>query len=80
MQVFAGDTLVLIAFENLRVDAFGIPTPAIVPFEVTGTFTTGMYDYDTKNVYTPRGCLGSWRQTGYRESRYNSTIQIRPKG
>lgn len=53
MQVFAGDTLVLIAFENLRVDAFGIPTPAIVPFEVTGTFTTGMYDYDTKNVYTP---------------------------
>jgi lipoprotein-releasing system permease protein len=53
MQIFAGDTLVIIAFENLRVDAFGIPTPAIVPFEVTGTFTTGMYDYDMKNVYTP---------------------------
>lgn len=53
MQLFAGDTLVIIAFENLRMDAFGIPTPAIVPFEVTGTFTTGMYDYDTRNVYTP---------------------------
>jgi lipoprotein-releasing system permease protein len=53
MQVFDGDTLTVIAFENLRMDFMGNPIPSIVAFEVTGTFTTGMYDYDTKNVYTP---------------------------
>jgi lipoprotein-releasing system permease protein len=52
MQVFDGDTLTVIAFENLRMDFMGNPIPSIVAFEVTGTFTTGMYDYDTRNVYT----------------------------
>jgi lipoprotein-releasing system permease protein len=27
-------------------------TPTLREFEVTGTFTTGMYDYDTRNIYT----------------------------
>ena len=31
---------------------FGGLTPTIREFEVTGTFTTGMYDYDTRNIYT----------------------------
>ncbi|HIF05924.1 MAG TPA: ABC transporter permease [Gemmatimonadetes bacterium] len=31
----------------------GIPTPTLRNFEVTGTFTTGMYDYDIKNIYVP---------------------------
>ena len=52
MQVFPGDTLVLASMENLKPDVFGGLTPTLRQFEVTGTFTTGMYDYDTKNVYT----------------------------
>ncbi|MEX2466537.1 MAG: ABC transporter permease [Gemmatimonadota bacterium] len=52
MQVFEGDRMVLVALENLRQDVFGGLTPTIREFEVTGTFTTGMYDYDTRNIYT----------------------------
>jgi len=52
MQVFEGDRLVLVALENLRQDVFGGLTPALREFEVTGTFTTGMYDYDLRNIYT----------------------------
>ena len=52
MQVFEGDRLVLVALENLRQDVFGGLTPTLREFEVTGTFTTGMYDYDTRNIYT----------------------------
>ncbi|MDH5590532.1 MAG: ABC transporter permease, partial [Gemmatimonadota bacterium] len=52
MQVFVGDTLVVLALENLRRDVFGGMTPAMRQFEVTGTFTTGMYQYDTNNAYT----------------------------
>ena len=53
MQAFIGDTLTLIAFENLSVDPMGMPSPSIRLYEVTGTFTTGMYDYDIKNIYVP---------------------------
>ena len=53
MQVLNGDTLVLVALESLTVDLMGIPTPSIRQYEVTGTFTTGMYDYDIKNIYVP---------------------------
>ena len=52
MQVFEGDRLVLVALENLRQDVFGGLTPTLREFEVTGTFTTGMWDYDTRNIYT----------------------------
>jgi lipoprotein-releasing system permease protein len=52
MQLFEGDTLVLISLENLRRDGLGMFTPTLRQFEVTGTFTTGMYDYDLQNVYT----------------------------
>jgi lipoprotein-releasing system permease protein len=52
MNVFTGDTVVLATVENLELDLFGQIVPTLRPFEVTGTFTTGMYDYDTKNAYT----------------------------
>jgi len=42
MQLFEGDTVVVIAFENLRQDILGGLTPALRNFEVTGTFSTGM--------------------------------------
>ena len=53
MQVLNGDTLTLIAFENLTVDVMGMPSPSMRQYEVTGMFTTGMYDYDVKNIYVP---------------------------
>ena len=53
MRVFSGDTLTLIAFENLTVDVMGMPSPSMRQYEVAGTFTTGMYDYDIKNIYVP---------------------------
>ena len=52
LQVFKGDTVLLVSMENLRPDLFGGLTPTLRQFEVTGTFTTGMYDYDSKNLYT----------------------------
>jgi lipoprotein-releasing system permease protein len=52
MQVFRGDTLVVMSMENMRPDMFTGMTPTVRQFEVTGTFTTGMYDYDTRNLYT----------------------------
>lgn len=52
LQVFSGDTLIVVSMEHLRPDMLGGLTPTLRMFEVTGTFTTGMYDYDTKNLYT----------------------------
>jgi lipoprotein-releasing system permease protein len=51
-QLFTGDTLLVVSMENLRPDMFGGLTPTIRQFQVTGTFTTGMYEYDQKNLYT----------------------------
>ncbi len=53
MQIFPGDTLRVISLENLRTDPFGGLSPAIRMFQVTGTFTTGMYEYDSRNLYAP---------------------------
>lgn len=52
MQAFPGDTLTIAAMENLSVNIMGMPAPALRAFEVTGTFETGMYEYDLGNVYT----------------------------
>jgi lipoprotein-releasing system permease protein len=52
MQVFVGDTLLLASFENLSFSPLGGLSPTLRQFEVSGTFTTGMYEYDTKNLYT----------------------------
>jgi lipoprotein-releasing system permease protein len=51
-QLFTGDTLLVVSMENLRPDMFGGLSPTLRQFEVTGTFTTGMYEYDSKNLYT----------------------------
>ena len=52
MQIFEGDTLLVVSFENLKMDILGGLNPTMRQFEVTGVFTTGMYDYDMQNVYT----------------------------
>jgi lipoprotein-releasing system permease protein len=51
MLVFPGDTLLVVSMENIRRDPFGGFTPAMRQFEVTGTFSTGLYDYDLANLY-----------------------------
>jgi lipoprotein-releasing system permease protein len=53
MLLFPGDTVLLVSLENVRTDAFGGYNPAIRRFEVTGTFSTGMYDFDIRNIYAP---------------------------
>ncbi|HEX6693279.1 MAG TPA: ABC transporter permease [Longimicrobiales bacterium] len=51
MRLFTGDTVVIATFENLEPTAFGGISPNMESFEVTGTFETGMYEYDRMNVY-----------------------------
>jgi lipoprotein-releasing system permease protein len=51
MFLFPGDTLLLLSIENIRRDPFGGFTPAMRQFEVTATFSTGLYDYDIGNLY-----------------------------
>jgi lipoprotein-releasing system permease protein len=55
MLIFPGDTLLVASFENVRRDPFGGFTPAMREFEVTGTFSTGLYDYDISNLYARLG-------------------------
>lgn len=52
MSVFPGDTMIVMSMENLKPDMFGSFQPTLRQFEVTGTFTTGMYEYDLTNIYT----------------------------
>jgi lipoprotein-releasing system permease protein len=51
MGVNAGDTVVIAGFENVNLNALGVPEPPMAEFEVTGIFETGMYEYDTRNLY-----------------------------
>lgn len=51
-SVLPGDTLVVVSFQNSRVSPVGGLMPSMRQFEVTGTFRTGMYEYDNKFLYT----------------------------
>jgi lipoprotein-releasing system permease protein len=51
-SVLPGDTLVVISFQNAKVSRVGGLMPTMRQFEVTGTFRTGMYEYDNKFMYT----------------------------
>jgi lipoprotein-releasing system permease protein len=54
MGVYVGDNIRLYALEGIdAIDPMGNPSPSVREFEVTGTFTTGMYEYDIKNMYAP---------------------------
>jgi lipoprotein-releasing system permease protein len=62
MGVLPGDSVLVFSLENIGLDPMGSLRPAVREFEVTGTFTTGMYDYDMNNMYAPlewvQGLLG----------------------
>jgi lipoprotein-releasing system permease protein len=51
-SVLPGDTLTVVSFQNARVSPVGGLMPTLRKFEVTGTFRTGMYEYDNKFMYT----------------------------
>jgi len=50
LGVGPGDVVTLISGENIHDTPTGI-MPSIRQFEVTGVFSTGMYEYDTQNLY-----------------------------
>ena len=52
-RIFAypGDTLVIFGLENMQLSSTGSFAPSLAQFEVTGSFTTGMYDTDAQSVY-----------------------------
>ena len=51
LQVLEGDTLRIMSLEEMGEGPQGELYPSIRQFHVTGTFTTGMYDYDIGNMY-----------------------------
>jgi len=51
MNLFAGDTVTLVVLENPQVGPFGELTTPMFEYEVSSTFSTGMYDYDLRNGY-----------------------------
>lgn len=57
MLIFPGDTLLVISMENIRQGPMGGFFPVSRQFEVTGTFNTGLYDYDIGNLYAPLGAV-----------------------
>ena len=50
LSVLPGDIITVGSFENLHETPTGI-MPAIRKYEVTGIFTTGMFEYDSQNMY-----------------------------
>src|SRR5690606_15003335 len=46
-----GDTLLVASLENIKRSGSGEIVPVYRQFEVTGTFSTGMYEYDQQNLY-----------------------------
>lgn len=50
LGVLTGDVVTLISGENIHETPTGI-MPSIRQFEITGVFSTGMYEYDSQNLY-----------------------------
>ncbi len=53
LGLLPGDTVLVAALESVKRDPTGNYMPRLRPFEVTGLFSTGMYEYDTQNMYVP---------------------------
>ncbi len=51
LGVLPGDEVPVASLENIRTDPMGMPQLKSMIFEVTGTFETGMYEYDNQNLY-----------------------------
>ena len=51
LGVLPGDRLQMISLENIQRGPLGDIVPRVRVYEVTGIFTTGMYEYDAQNLY-----------------------------
>jgi len=51
MNIFVGDTVTLMSLENFNFGPFGEVTSVMQQWEVSGIFSTGMYDYDMRYGY-----------------------------
>ena len=51
VNVATGDILKVVSLENLKTGPTGELVPVILEFEVTGTFRTGMFEYDSEFMY-----------------------------
>ena len=51
MNLFPGDTVRIVSFENMRVSPNGDVVPRADDWVVSGIFSTGMYEYDLQNGY-----------------------------
>ncbi len=58
--VLPGDEVRIGSMEDLRTGPNGEVVPTIRSFEVTGTFTTGMYEYDNSYMYAPLDAVQSF--------------------
>ena len=47
-----GDVLTIASLENIKTGSLGELVPVVRKFEVTDTFRTGMYEYDSEFMYT----------------------------
>ncbi|HEX6589033.1 MAG TPA: lipoprotein-releasing ABC transporter permease subunit [Longimicrobiales bacterium] len=52
LGVHNGEVITLLGLETVRPGPLGDLVPVMRAFEVTGVFSTGMYEYDTQNMYT----------------------------
>ncbi len=57
LGLLEGDTVVVIAPENLKSGPLGEIIPATGEFIMTGTFETGMYEYDSGHLYADLGAV-----------------------
>lgn len=62
MGIVRGDTIQVVSLERFSTSPYGHFTPSVRRFEVRGTFSTGMYEYDMEHMYAPlevlQGFLG----------------------
>lgn len=52
MGLLPGTLVTVVAGENIKTDPLGNYIPVTREYEVTGIFMTGMYEYDSQNLYT----------------------------
>jgi lipoprotein-releasing system permease protein len=52
MGLLPGALVTIIPGENIKTSPLGEMVPVMREYEVTGIFTTGMYEYDSQNLYT----------------------------
>jgi lipoprotein-releasing system permease protein len=52
MGLLPGALVTIVAGENIKTDPLGNYIPVTREYEVTGLFSTGMYEYDSQHLYT----------------------------